>query len=217
MQRRPAAEEVSHPLFARVYARLSEGAETRGTATHRKHLLSDLAGRVVEIGAGNGLNFAHYPSTVTHVSAVEPEPSLRAHAERAAAVAPVPVSVVAGTAAALPLSSGDFDAVVFSLVLCSVPDQAAALSEARRLLKPGGELRFYEHVKGRRGGVALGQRVADRTFWPHIAGGCHLARDTEAAILNAGFQITHVRRFAYSPARLLPSAPHILGTARSPS
>src|SRR5665213_300128 len=149
---RSPAEEVSHPCFARIYARLSASGESRGTATHRKHLLAALAGRVAEIGAGNGLNFAHYPPAVTHVTAVEPEPSLRAHAS-------VPVTVIAGTAAGLPLPDGGFDAVVFSLVLCSVPDQAVALTEARRLLKPGGRTGDHGHRHGSLRGCALSVRT----------------------------------------------------------
>ena len=109
-------------------------------------MLAGLRGRVVEIGAGNGMNFAHYPATVDEVVAVEPEAYLRAKAEQAADRAAVRVSVRDGVADALPIPAAGFDAVVASLVLCSVADPGAAVAEMRRVLKPGGELRFMEHV-----------------------------------------------------------------------
>ena len=114
---------------------------------HRRELLADLAGTVLELGAGNGLNFAHYADTVTEVAAVEPEDYLRERAEDTAAGAPVPIRVVDALADDLPFPDESFDAVVASLVLCSVPDQATALAELRRVLRPAGELRFYEHVR----------------------------------------------------------------------
>src|SRR6185503_8191601 len=98
------------------------------------------------IGAGNGINFANYPPEVTEVVAVEPEAYLRDKAMQAAATAPVEVTVLNGLADALPFEDGSIDAAVTSLVLCSVPDQSRALSEIARVLKPGGRLRFYEHV-----------------------------------------------------------------------
>ncbi len=137
---------VHHPLFARFYARCAPHEDGRGGTEHRRELLAGLSGRVVEVGAGIGSNFAHYPAAVTEVVAVEPEPYLRAKAEHAATAATVKVRVVEGLADALPLADGEADAGVASLVLCSVPDQAEALAELRRVIRPGGELRFYEHV-----------------------------------------------------------------------
>ncbi len=136
-----------HPRFARMYERISAESERRGTGTYRQRALAGLAGRVIEVGAGNGLNFARYPATVTDVVAVEPEDRLRALAERAAKDAAVPVRVVAGHAGALPAGDGEFDAAVASLVLCSVPDLDRSLAELRRVLKTGGQLRFFEHVR----------------------------------------------------------------------
>jgi ubiquinone/menaquinone biosynthesis C-methylase UbiE len=206
---------VHHPWFARAYLWLSVKEEEGGRAEHREQLLAGLSGRVVELGAGNGLNFSHYPSTVTEVVAVEPEAVLRAAAERAAtAEAAVPVTVVDGVADALPLEDGSVDAAVASLVLCTVPDQARTLAEVRRVLRPGGELRFYEHVLSRAHGVARFQRFADATFWPPVAGGCHMARDTAPAIERAGFTIESQKRWSYRPARLAPAEPMIMGVAR---
>lgn len=208
---------VHHPLFARGYERFGAAAEAKGAAEHRDELLDGATGRVIEVGAGQGLNFPHYPRSVTEVVAVEPETYLRERAEQAAARAPVPVTVVDGVADRLPADDGEFDVGVASLVLCSVPDQAAALGELRRVIRPGGELRFYEHVVSTRSRLARVQRILDRTVWPRLGGGCHSARDTLTAIESAGFTIERCRRFEFRPC--LPTyavAPHIVGMARRP-
>jgi SAM-dependent methyltransferase len=208
-----SAGRVRHPIFARLYARSSPRIDREGAAEHRDEMLAGLSGRVIEIGAGNGLNFARYPGTVTEVVAVEPEPYLRERARAAADDAHVPVSVVDGVADALPAGDGAFDAAVASLVLCSVPDQAAALAEIRRVLRPGGELRFYEHVvaEGRLGAVQ--RRLDGWGIWPRLSGGCHGARDTPAAMTTAGFAIERCRTFRFA-AGLPVAVPHIVGTAR---
>src|SRR4051812_35427889 len=136
-----------HPLFARMWIKMAPKGEEKGVAEHREDMLAGLSGRVLELGAGNGLNFPHYPPAVTEVVAVEPEPTLRSAAEKAAADARVPIKVVDGVADDLPGADGEYDAAVASLVLCSVPDQASALTELKRVIRPGGELRFYEHVQ----------------------------------------------------------------------
>src|SRR5690606_4094190 len=143
---RQAAPSVHHPVFARWYAAAAPGME-RLLAQYRRALLAGLSGRVIEVGAGTGANFAHYPATVTEVVAVDPEPYLRSRAVREAARAPVRVTVVDGTAERLPAGDRSFQAGVVSLVLCSVPDEERALSELARVLVPGGELRFFEHVR----------------------------------------------------------------------
>src|SRR3954468_13512981 len=135
--------DLPHPRFAKIYPAAADKADRRGAAQHRQRLLEGLQGRVVEIGAGDGRNFRHYPATVAEVIAVEPEPTLRQLAEEQAQSAPINVSVRAGTADELPLGDASVDAAVASLVLCSVPDQHRALTELQRVLKPGGELRFY--------------------------------------------------------------------------
>lgn len=207
--------DIEHPRFARMYLKVSKRMDERGAGEHRERLLEGLSGRVVELGAGNGLNFARYPGTVTEVIAVEPEPTLRAAAEEAAAAAAVAVSVRAGNADALPLADGEVDAAVASLVLCSVPDQARALAELHRVVRPGGELRFYEHVIANRQPKRAILQFADRSgLWPKLAGGCHPARDTRAAIEAAGFEIERCERFGFKASALEPSIPHILGVAR---
>jgi ubiquinone/menaquinone biosynthesis C-methylase UbiE len=204
-----------HPVFARVYPRISHAAERRGAAEHRRALLAGMEGRVIEVGAGHGLNFPYYTSGVTQVLAVEPEPHLCALSQRVSASAPVPVEVRQGIAEALPAEDDEFDAAVVSLVLCSVADQAAALDEIVRVLRPGGELRFYEHVVSNRPETARVQRALDATIYPPLAGGCHCARDTGAAIRRAGFEIEREERIAFKPSPLVPAIPHILGAAQT--
>jgi ubiquinone/menaquinone biosynthesis C-methylase UbiE len=206
---------VHHPLFARFYTHVLARNEPAELRAYRDELLAGLSGRVVEVGAGSGANFPHYPDTVTEVVAVEPEAYLREQAAAAAPQAPVAVRVVDGIADALPLEDGSCDAAVACLVLCTVPDQASALAELRRVLKPGGELRFYEHVRGESARMARWQRAADRTFWPHLFGGCHTARDTVGAIERAGFELERHRdlRPESLPA-FLPVAPQAIGVAR---
>lgn len=207
---------VHHPLFARLYARLSAREEEQGQADHRRETLAGLTGRVIEVGAGNGLNFGHYPDSVTEILAVEPEAYLRRLAMRATEEADVPVRVLDGVAERLPAEDGEFDAGVASLVLCSVPHPDRALDELFRVIRPGGELRFYEHVVALRPGAARVQRAVD-VVWPHLAGGCHASRDTNAAIREAGFVIESQRRFVFAPSPLVfPAAPRIMGKARRP-
>lgn len=205
---------MKHPLFARVYAWIARKEDERGGVENRQELLAGLSGRVIEVGSGLGSNFPHYPPAVTEVIAVEPEPYLRARSEEAAAKAPVPVRVLDGVADALPLEDESVDAGVVSLVLCSVPNQAAALAELRRVIKPGGELRFYEHVISNRGRGKRVQKALDATLWPRVSGGCHMARDTRTAIDAAGFIVQRSRRFPFPPGPV--GLPHILGSARRP-
>lgn len=163
-----------------------------------------MRGRVVEIGAGTGANFRHHPLEVTQVVAVEPKPRLRAHVEKAATDAPVQVEVAAGRAEKLPSEDDGFDVAVFSPVLCTFADVPGALAEARRVLKPGGKLLFYEHVGSERPGFRRVQKaLAFR--WRLIGGGCHLTRDTERAIQEAGFTVEDIRRFLLRDQR--PSQP----------
>ena len=182
-------DECRNRFFAWLYPKIALREEARGGAQHRRELLDGLSGTVVEVGAGIGLNFAYYPGTVDEVVAVEPETKLRQAAEKAATSAPVKVRVVPGMADALPLDDASCDAAVLSLVLCTLPDVDAALSEVRRVVRPDGEVRFYEHVRSRRAVPAALQRAAD-LVWPHLGGGCHLSRDSEAALEHAGMAVT---------------------------
>jgi ubiquinone/menaquinone biosynthesis C-methylase UbiE len=179
---------------------------------NRPRLFAGLHGRVLELGCGTGVNFSRYPDAVSEVIAIEPEPYLRQRATKAADAANVNVRVLAAQADELPLDDESVDAAVCSLVLCSVPDQTRALNELRRVLRPGGELRFYEHVVAQNPlGRAL-QRGADMTFWPRAFGNCHVTRDTCGAIERAGFSIERCERLTYP--KVEPPHPHVLGVAR---
>lgn len=207
--------DFQYPRFARAYVGAAELADQRGGREHRQRLLAGLQGRVIEVGAGNGRNFLHYPKAVTEVVAVEPDDTLRTLAAREAAAAPVPVpvSVVAGHADALPGDDGAFDAAVTSLILCSVPTPARALAEIVRVLRPGGQLRFYEHVRSSNRAFGLIEDLITPA-WRRMAAGCHPNRDTLRAIERAGFEVEEVDRFGFAPQPLIPRTAHILGRAR---
>src|SRR6266545_4802171 len=204
---------VRHPVFARYYARVGHllDAEVDG---HRSRLLAGLEGRVLEVGAGTGLNFPHYPATVTEVVAVEPEPYLRRLALTAARQVPAPIRVVDAAAEALPAKDTCFDTAVASLVLCSVADLVRALAEIGRVLRPGGTLRFYEHVRADAPGLARWQDRLQRP-WGWLAGGCHPNHDTVAAITAAGLQVVALERFDLQAMPALVR-PHVLGVAQRP-
>jgi ubiquinone/menaquinone biosynthesis C-methylase UbiE len=204
---------VNNPLFARYFARFGGRNEERGNRELRQEMLAGLSGRVLEVGPGSGLNFPHYPPGVREVVAVEPEPYLRSRAVEAAAAADVRIRVADGTADELGVEDGSFDAVVVSGLLCSVADPEAALTEFHRVLRPGGQLRFYEHVRSRDLVFAWFQQTAD-LVWPRLMGGCHVQRQTRAAIEQV-FTIEKVRGFRFPPdAWAWPVAPRILGIAR---
>jgi SAM-dependent methyltransferase len=207
------SDEVHHPIFARVFDRLS-GSMEKEVGVHRDELVAGLSGRVVEIGAGNGMNFGHYPHTVTQILAFEPEDYLREKARDAARGAPVPVTVEDAPAYPLPLDDGAVDAAVASLVLCSVPDPVAAVAELRRVVRPGGELRFLEHVRSSRPRKARMQQALDESgVWPKLGAGCHCSRDTLRLIVDSGFTVQRVRRLDVGPA-FIHTNPHVLGAAR---
>ena len=184
-------DTVDNPFFAKMWARMSTREPESIVRLRRENLLG-LTGRVLEVGAGTGTNFAFYPTTVTEVVAVEPEVRLAALAREAAATAPVPVTVSTETVERY-AGAEQFDAVVCSLVLCSVADPDAVVRQLFSMLRPGGELRYLEHVAGT-GLRARLQRVADATVWPRLLGNCHTHRHTEQSIVAAGFEVADARR-----------------------
>jgi ubiquinone/menaquinone biosynthesis C-methylase UbiE len=206
---------AAHPVFARLYAPVRRILDRAGFAARRQRLLAELGGVVVEVGAGDGGNFAHYRAAVTQVVAVEPEPRLRAAAGSAGSRAPVPVVVVAGVAEHLPIGDARADAVVFTLVLCSVNQLDRAVDEAFRVLRPGGRLVLAEHVRAPGRGWARVQDVLDATIWPRISGGCHLGRDPRAALVRGGFEIVSEEPYRL-PRRASPVSFHVSLTARKP-
>ncbi|MGW8592959.1 methyltransferase domain-containing protein [Dietzia sp. NPDC055877] len=226
-------------FFARGWVVASPMLERFGLVRARRRLVAGLSGTVVEVGAGSGVTFEHYPPEVTRVVAVEPDPHLRTHARRRAARvagegARMSIEVVDAVAEALPLADGEADAVVFGLVLCTVPDVPAALAEARRALRrgtqdrpgaqgrpgaqdrpgaedrPGGEIRLLEHVRapGRLG------RFADRIapVWGHVGGGCRPNQDTEALLAEAGFDVAALQTRPFP--RVVPILPMLTGASR---
>jgi SAM-dependent methyltransferase len=210
-----STDTVDNPFFARVWMFIS-AHEPEIVDAWRRENLAGLAGRVLEVGAGTGSNFPLYPDTVTEVVAVEPERRLTEIARKAAVSAAVPVTVTASTIESLDASE-PFDAVVCSLVLCSVREPDSVLRQLFSLLRPGGELRYLEHIasSGFRGRL---QRLADATIWPRVAGNCHTHRHTERTITDAGFQIETARRdWQLPPWVPIPSTEVALGRAIKPA
>jgi SAM-dependent methyltransferase len=209
---RAVAETIDHPLFARIWS-VKAAHEAESIRILREENVAGLSGRVLEVGAGIGTNFAFYPPSVQQVVAIEPEPRLAARALVAADAAPVPVDVIATTAEEFG-SGQQFDAVVCSFVLCSVCDPAGVLQRLHSLLLPGGELRYLEHVASA-GARGRWQRFLDATVWPRFLGNCHSHRYTERAILEAGFEVNASRRewslAAWSP---MPVSELAVGRAR---
>ncbi|WP_144672159.1 class I SAM-dependent methyltransferase [Arthrobacter sp. U41] len=201
--------------FGRSFARVGPRMDARGAADHRRRLVAAARGVVVEIGAGYGATFPFYPAAVTGVLALEPDPTLRGLARAAASKAPVPVTVEDGMAESLPAADATVDVVVSSLVLCSVADQPAALTEVVRVLRPGGLLLFYEHVRSAHRVLGAAEDLLT-PLWSRVAGGCHPNRDTAAAIAGAGLAVQDLDRFGFSVLPGNPRVAHVLGAARKP-
>ncbi len=171
-------------IFAAGYDRFMSATEEAGLRDHRRAIVGRARGRVLEIGAGTGLNLEHYGPEVTELVLTEPEEPmakrLRAKLTKG--------EVVGAGAEALPFPDDSFDTVVSTLVLCTVPDQARAIAEIRRVLKPGGQLLFLEHVRSADPKTAKWQDRLHRPWkaWGH---GCHCNRDTAAALAAGGFEL----------------------------
>lgn len=211
-----ADDTVDNPFFATLWSRMST-REPEVVRRLRRENLAGLTGRVLEVGAGTGTNFAFYPDTVTEVVAVEPERRLAERARAAAAAVAVPVTVSEETVEHFAATdAGGFDAVVCSLVLCSVGDPDAVVRQLFSILRPGGELRYLEHVASA-GARDYVQRLADATVWPRLLGNCHTHRDTESSIVAAGFEVESARREWVLPAWLpLPVSETAIGRAVRP-
>lgn len=200
-------------LFAAVYDSMGESVERAGVRDWRRELLAGAAGAVLEVGAGTGANLEHYPPSLDRLVLTEPEPHMAARLRDRLRAAGRTAEVVEAPADALPFPDEAFDTVVVTLVLCTVEDPAAALAEIRRLLRPGGRLRFMEHVRSESPRVARLQDAV-RPLQQVIGRGCHPNRDTGWAIEAAGLEIEWVDR------RTLPKAPRylregIVGVART--
>ena len=202
-------------LMASVYDRFMRVSEEACLARWRAELLRDLSGAVLEVGAGTGVTLAHYPERLSRLVLCEPDPHMRRKLGEKAAAAGVKMELSEAAAEKLPFPDGSFDAVVGSLVLCSVHDQRAALAEIARVLKPGGRLVFLEHVAADNKPERLKWQRRIEPVWKHLMGNCHLTRRTEAAIAAAGLRIERIERESIRKA--LPIVrPSIRGTARKP-
>jgi ubiquinone/menaquinone biosynthesis C-methylase UbiE len=178
-------------LFASLYDRVLGRTERAGLGEMRRRLLAEAQGKVLELGAGTGVNLGLYPDTVSELVLLEPGPHMakRLRERLAARTAGVPAAtrVLEASAERLPFEDASFDTVVATLVLCTIPDPAAALAEARRVLAPGGSLLFIEHVRSADPKVARHQDRLEGP-WRFLADGCHCNRDTAANLTAAGFE-----------------------------
>lgn len=180
-------------LFGRLYDPVMELPENLGLRRLREEVLRGLQGRVLELGIGTGRNLPLYPSTVEELSGIDPDQVMLRRAQKRARKAPFPVGLIPVSAEQLPFEEASFDAVVATLAFCTIPDPQKALREVRRVLKGGGEFRLLEHVRIEREPVRWAQEKAT-PVWKHVAGGCHLDRDTLAAVREAGFEVERVDR-----------------------
>lgn len=198
-----------HPVFAALYDRFMKQAERR-IGRHREWIVGGARGRVLEVGAGTGAAFPYY-RRADEVVALEPDPFMRARAEARlrGLRESVPISLRAGPAESLPFDDGSFDTAVSTLVFCSVANPRKGLSELHRVLRPGGEFRFIEHVRG--DGLRGPVLDALTPIWKRISAGCHLNRRTLDDIGRAGFDVGEVRRDT-----LPPGVPLVVGVAKRP-
>jgi len=192
-------------LFSAIYDRGMKGTEEAGLREMRHKLLAEARGRVLELGAGTGVNLAHYPEAIDGLTLTEPDPHMtkRLRSKLAASGRSAQVSVIEAPGEELPFPDDSFDTAVVTLVLCTVPDQSAALKEIARILKPDGQLLFLEHVRSRNPSLAKWQDRLEGP-WRFLGDGCHCNRDTAAAIDSAGFQVGELEHDA------LPKAPPIV-------
>lgn len=190
------------PVYDRILAR----TERAGLTDLRRDMLARLRGTVAEVGAGTGLNLPWYPEVVDRLLLVEPDSGMRRRLRRRAHELGKEVEVIDGRAEHLPFGDAEIDAVVGTLVLCTIPDHAAAAREAFRVLRPGGIYVFVEHVGHAEGWPLTQQRVVE-PVWRLFAGGCHLTRQAVDVLVDAGFEIRSLQHFD------LPAAPSLMRPA----
>jgi ubiquinone/menaquinone biosynthesis C-methylase UbiE len=201
-------------IFAAGYDTVMRGAEKSTFGAHRRALLGQVSGRVVEIGGGTGANLPYYPPAVEEVTITEPSEPMARRLERKLGDQALPVSVVHAPAEALPFEDGAFDFAVSTLVLCTVSDPARALSEVRRVLKPGGRLVFLEHVRSRNPKLARWQdRLQPLQY--RLGNGCHCNRATLDSVEEAGFTVVELERDRVKKAPPIVR-PLIVGAAERP-
>jgi SAM-dependent methyltransferase len=189
--------------FTALYDSLLKSTEEAGLRDMRRETLSQASGRTIDLGAGTGANLGLYPDSVTELVLAEPDPHMLRKLQPKAEEAGVEAEIVEAGAERLPFEDSSFDTAIFTLVLCTVPDPAAALAEAARILKPGGRLLFVEHVRSEEAGLARWQDRLERP-WHFFGDGCHCNRDTVAAIEAAPFTVEGVEKAE------LPKSPPIV-------
>ncbi len=187
------------------------GVDRAGQADLRRTQLAHAHGRTLEIGAGDGLSVPHYPDGLDALVLLEPNPALRARLSARTDTPAAPVTVVDGDAHNLEFPTASFDTVTASLVFCSVRDPAAALSEVHRVLRPGGQFLFHEHVRGTglRGAVQDLMTPVQR----RLADGCHANRDFESLLKASDFEIADIEH-TRMPTMMPTIVPLVVGTAR---
>ena len=200
-------------VFALMYDRINRPMEAAGMSLERQRLLAHARGETIEIGAGTGLNLAHYPDAVTRLVLVEPDRHMARRLRRRVAKARPDAEVLDATATQLPFPDASFDTAVLTFVLCSVPDPDAALTEVARVLRPAGRLLFVEHVRSQDPAVAARQ---DRRSFPYKVMGCHPNRATLDTISASPLRVEDVRHGEVPKAPSI-ERPMIVGTARLPS
>jgi ubiquinone/menaquinone biosynthesis C-methylase UbiE len=201
---------IRRRLFAALYDRVSKGSEEAGLRDARHELLATAEGATLEIGAGTGLNLAHYPEGVTRLVLAEPDEHMRRRLDRRAKEVTPKAELVDASVEELPFPDATFDTVVVTFVLCSVPEQRAALSEVARVLKPSGRLLFLEHVRSDEPSVAKWQ---DRITPLYNLVGCNPNRDTLSAIEGSALAVETVKHGEVPKAPKF-ERPLIVGVAR---
>ncbi len=198
--------------FAALYDRSFKAAEDAGLRELRRRLLTGAEGRVLELGAGTGLNLDLYPLKVEDLVMLEPDPHMARRLRATAAEPPRTIEISEAPAERLPFEDSSFDTVVSTLVFCTVPDPAAALSEVARVLKPSGRLLFLEHVRADDPRLARWQDRLEKP-WRFIGDGCHCNRDTVAAIESSPLSLDEIERSAFPKAPAIVK-PLVSGSAR---
>ena len=178
-------------FFPWLYDLVMGAAERSRLAMWRRETVRPANGRVLEIAAGTGLDFAHYTPAAT-VIATEPDLGMLTRARERASQAPAMILLVAADAQALPFRDGTFDNAVVGLALCTIPSPPRALAELRRVLRPQGVARFLEHVRIDRPIIGRLQDLLT-PVWRRVAGGCRLNERTLDVVQSAGFQIDDIR------------------------
>ncbi len=211
MGKEGACSRRGHPIFAALYDVLQRPAEKRFLGPHRTFLTAGAAGRVLDVGCGTGINFGYYPADAEIVG-LEPDPYMLRRARDRAERLKRHVELFQGSAEHLPFSDASFDVAVATLAFCTIPDPDRALGELRRVLPPGGQLRFLEHVRAENPGWARFQDFVV-PIWRRVGAGCHPNRDVVQAIERAGFQIVELNRYVFGP---YPARPFVRGVATTP-